>query len=142
MWNLAINNLDRADQKIAVIDLRVLRRLGIAYGSSTDDLGFRHLNKTAGTGTMFATKHHILVLGWLPPRSILGFLSIKQFEALLKQFQINNSRSGSSFSSLYMTMTDYYNSENISDSEYEKKISFPSILQYLSRAGGSSQSAS
>jgi hypothetical protein len=53
----------KADQTIAVIDLQVLRRLGIAYGSSTDDLGFRHLNKTNGTGTLFATKHHILVLG-------------------------------------------------------------------------------
>jgi len=97
IWNLAIKNLVRADQKIAVLDLRVLRRLGIAYGSSTDDLGFHHLNKTNGTGTMFATKHHMLVLGWLPPPSILGFLTIKQFEALLEQGQIDRSSSGSSF---------------------------------------------
>ncbi|RDL30366.1 uncharacterized protein BP5553_10244 [Venustampulla echinocandica] len=122
IWNLATRNPGRVDQKIAVIDLRVLKRLGIAYSSSTEDLGFRHLNETNGTGTIFATKHHILVLGWLPPHCILGLLSIKQFEASLKQSQIDNSR-------------------NISPSEYEKKISFPSILQYLPGAGASSQSA-
>jgi hypothetical protein len=72
------------DPKIAVLDLRVLRRLGIAYGSSTEDLRFHH-----STGTDFATKHHILVLGWLPPQSILGFLSIEKFEALLKASQID-----------------------------------------------------
>lgn len=132
IWNLAIKNHDRVDQKIAVLDLRVLRRLGIAYGSSTDDLGFEHLNKTNGTGTMFATKHHILVLGWLPPCCILGFLSIKQFEALLEQAQIDNSSSGlSSFLHAY-AMTDLGNAGNISILEYEKKIGFSSILQHLS----------
>ncbi|RDW58635.1 hypothetical protein BP6252_13111 [Coleophoma cylindrospora] len=114
IWNFAIRKPVKADQKIAIIDLRVLRRLGVAYGSSTDDLGFRPLNKTYGTGTMFATKYHLLVLGWLPPRSILGFLSIDQFEALLKQSHIDNS-----------------SSENISLPEYDKKIGFSSILQYL-----------
>lgn len=102
IWNivLAIKDTDlvrAAQQKIAVIDLRVLRRLGIAYGSSTDDLGFHHFNRTKDTGTKFATKHHILVLGWLPPQCILGFLSIKQFEALLEQFQIDTSSSSLSF---------------------------------------------
>ncbi|RDW56483.1 hypothetical protein BP5796_13124 [Coleophoma crateriformis] len=114
IWNFVIRKPVKADQKIAIIDLRVLRRLGIAYGSSTDDLGFRPLNKTYGTGTMFATKYHLLVLGWLPPRSILGFLSIDQFEALLEQSHIDNS-----------------SSENISLPEYDKKIGFSSILQYL-----------
>jgi hypothetical protein len=84
-----------------VIDLRVLKRLGIAHGSTTEDLGFRHQNKTYGTGTEFATKHHILVLGWLPSRSIAGVLSMEQFEKLLGESDIDVSGpSGSSFSSL------------------------------------------
>lgn len=49
----------KAGQKIAIVAMRVLRRLGIAYGSSTDDLGFRHLNKNNETGALFATKHHV-----------------------------------------------------------------------------------
>ncbi|KAI9730921.1 MAG: hypothetical protein M1818_007995 [Claussenomyces sp. TS43310] len=122
IWNLATKNLLKAKQRIAVIDLRVLSRLGIAYGSSTDDLKLRHWNQKYETGTKFATKHHTLVLGWLPPVSILGFLSIEQFEALLKQSQIDDSKK----------------SEDISLSEYEKKISFLSILQQLPRAGASS----
>lgn len=103
IWNIVNKQLAKANQKIAVLDLRVLRRLGIAYGSSTDDLGFHHCNRSKGTGTKFATKHHILVLGWIPPPCILGLLSIKQFEALLKEAQIdNNSSSGLSFSSSLM----------------------------------------
>jgi hypothetical protein len=85
-----------------VIDLGVLRRLGIAYGSSIDDLGFRHRNETNGAGTNFATEHYILVLSWLPRQCILGFLSTKQFEALLEQSQIDNSSSGTLFSSSYL----------------------------------------
>jgi hypothetical protein len=93
-WNWVVKKESKARQTIAVVDLRVLRRLGIAYGSSTDDLGFRHFNETYGTGTKWATKHHILVLGWLPSRSMLGFLSYAQFEGLLKQSQINTSETG------------------------------------------------
>ena len=103
IWNLASKNLDRDNQKIAVIDLRVLNRLGIAYGRSTVDLGFRHLNKTNETGTLFATKHHCIVVGWLPSRSILGFLSIKQFKSSLEQAEIDISSSGSAFPSSYLS---------------------------------------
>jgi hypothetical protein len=73
-------------QKIAVIDLRVLQRLGIAYGSTTDDLGFRNIGDNR---TEYATKHHILVAGWIPNRSILGFLSRESFNELLKEARID-----------------------------------------------------
>lgn len=93
LWNLVKYNVKcgRKDQHIAVIDLRVLRRLGIGYGSTTEDLKFSHLNKSNGTGTQGATKHHVLVLGWLPPSSILGFLSIEKFRSLLVESQIDTS---------------------------------------------------
>ena len=45
-WNWVVKKESKARQTIAIVDLRVLRRLGIAYGSSTDDLGFRHYNET------------------------------------------------------------------------------------------------
>jgi hypothetical protein len=39
IWNITIDEKKpgRADQRIAVLDLRVLERLGIAYGSTTFD---------------------------------------------------------------------------------------------------------
>lgn len=74
-------------RKIAVIDLRVLDRLGIAYGSTTDDLGFDNR-------TEFATKHHVLVVGWIPARSILGLLSEKGFKESIKESQIGVSLEG------------------------------------------------
>ncbi|KAK0101134.1 hypothetical protein ONS95_012885 [Cadophora gregata] len=117
MWNLFIKHQYISNRKIAVIDLRVLRRLGIGSGSSTEDFGFRHHNKRTGTGTPYATKHHILVLGWLPPQCILGFLSIGHFEKLLARSHINNSRSG------YVPL-----------SEYDKIITFSSMSHYLPEA--------
>lgn len=86
MWNIVRKRETKVRQKIAVIDLRVLKRLGIAYGSTTDELGFSHYNPRSGTGTTFATEYHHLVLGWLPARSILGFISCSQFEGVLYAF--------------------------------------------------------
>jgi hypothetical protein len=91
IWNIVLKKQANVRQKIAVIDLRVLRRLGIAYGSNTDDLGFYNFNKHDGTGTKFASRHDFLVLGWLPSSSILGILSCMQFEGLLKRSQIDTS---------------------------------------------------
>ena len=73
LWNIARHT---KGSRIAVIDLRVLDRLGIAYASTTTDLGFH--------GVSFATNSHLLVKGWLPARSILGFLAFSQFERLLQ----------------------------------------------------------
>ncbi|KAH7247254.1 uncharacterized protein BKA55DRAFT_676723 [Fusarium redolens] len=42
LWNF-VGKHKSTTQKIVVIDLRVLQRLGIAYGSTTDDLGFRNI---------------------------------------------------------------------------------------------------
>ncbi|KAF7551837.1 hypothetical protein G7046_g7602 [Stylonectria norvegica] len=88
LWNLLDKKNSQACQTIAVIDLRILRRLGIAYGSTTDDLGFQYRNRTE-----FATKHHALVLGWIPSHSILGFLSNAEFRELLHESQIDTSLS-------------------------------------------------
>jgi hypothetical protein len=99
IWNLVNRSLHKSDRRVAVIDLRVLSRFGLAYGSCTDDLGFHHYNPMNETGAKFATKHHVLVLGWLPPQCILGFLSIKQLETLLERSQIEKSSSGSATSS-------------------------------------------
>jgi hypothetical protein len=88
IWNIVFKE-DKALYKIAVIDLRVLKRLGIAYASTTDDLHFSPRDDRRGTGTTYATKHHYLVHGWLPPRSILSVLSCTEFERLLKASQIN-----------------------------------------------------
>ncbi|KAI3567895.1 hypothetical protein IWW34DRAFT_839166 [Fusarium oxysporum f. sp. albedinis] len=85
LWNFVGQHMSTT-QKIAVIDLRVLQRLGIAYGSTTDDLGFRNIGDN---GTEYATKHHILVAGWIPNRSILGFLSRESFNKLLKEARID-----------------------------------------------------
>ncbi len=79
-----------------MIDLRVLRRLGIAYGSTTDDLGFRH------SEVQYVTKHYALVLGWLPPQCICGRLSTKGFKALLEQSQIDVSSPSGLLPLLYM----------------------------------------
>ncbi len=95
-WNWYIRANDNAQKNIAVIEIRILRRLGIAYGSSTQDLGFKHLNKVHGTGTLFATKHHYLVLGWIPSRSILGILSSAQFEGLFQESDISTDPEGCS----------------------------------------------
>lgn len=80
LWNIVSKGGSEGSPKIAVIDLRILRRLGIAFGSTTDDLGFR---------IEYATKHHLLVVGWVPTRSILGFLSTTRFHSLLQASQIN-----------------------------------------------------
>lgn len=85
LWNL-VDKWGSKNQKIAVIDLRILRRLGIAYGSTTDDLGF---DNTGPNKTEFATRHHFLVVGWIPRQSILGFLSKGNFRKLLKEGQID-----------------------------------------------------
>lgn len=85
LWNFVGHHMSTT-QKIAVIDLRVLQRLGIAYGSTTDDLGFRNIGDNR---IEYATKHHILVAGWIPNRSILGFLSRESFNELLKEARID-----------------------------------------------------
>jgi hypothetical protein len=92
IWNIVMERETKARQKIAVIDLRVLRRLGIAYGSTTHDFGFSHYNPDNGTGAKFATKYHHLVLGWLPARSISGFITCSQFRSLLKRSEIDTLR--------------------------------------------------
>jgi hypothetical protein len=102
----------RGDLKVAVIDLRVLQRLGIAYGSTTEDLKIATHNSHQDVGTKYATKHHVLVLGWLPSRSIKGFLSIARFEELLGESSIATT------------------SNRIE--EYDKKISFSTMQDYLS----------
>ncbi|CAH0046240.1 unnamed protein product [Clonostachys solani] len=79
-------------QKIMVIDLRVLQKLGIPFGSTTDDLGF------SGTGvikTKYAAKHHVMVAGWIPPHSIAGYLPVTNFKDLLEATQIDTSRESS-----------------------------------------------
>lgn len=81
IWNF-LDGTTPTDMRIAVIDLRVLDRLGIAYGSTTDDLGFGNIN---GNRTEYATKHHVLVMGWIPSRSILGLLSTQSFKELLQE---------------------------------------------------------
>jgi hypothetical protein len=97
IWNLDTKSRERADQNIAVLDLRVLRRLGITCGSM-GDLGFRIHNALNGTRTLFATRHHVLVLGWVSKSCFLGILSIQQFKMLLEQAQIDgDSSSGLSF---------------------------------------------
>lgn len=80
LWNIVTEWGSGDSRKIAVIDLGFLRRLGIPFGSSTDDLEFR---------VKYATKHHLLVVGWVPARSVLGFLSTTQFRKLLEESQIN-----------------------------------------------------
>lgn len=70
IWNLA-GKRGFKDQKIMVIDLRVLQRLGIPFGSTTDDLGF---SGTGVTKTKYAAKHHVMVAGWIPPHSIARYL--------------------------------------------------------------------
>jgi hypothetical protein len=91
MWNIVRKREAKVRQVIAIIDLRVLKRLGIAYGSTTDELGFSHYNPGNGTGTMFATKYHHLVLGWLPARAILGFISCSEFKGVLADSHIDTS---------------------------------------------------
>ncbi|KAH6685859.1 hypothetical protein F5X68DRAFT_232837 [Plectosphaerella plurivora] len=75
------------DIRIAVIDLRVLTRLGIAFGSTKgngrDELGLN--------STKYATKHHLLVAGWIPSQAIKGLLSIGQLRGLMA----NNDNEGS-----------------------------------------------
>ncbi|KAL2069034.1 hypothetical protein VTL71DRAFT_15372 [Oculimacula yallundae] len=107
--------------QVAIIDLRVLRRLGIAYGSTTTDLGFKHYNKSNDTGVKYATKHHALVIGWLPRQCILGFVSISQFENLLVQSDISST---------------HEEDLTLPDSEYEKKISFDAIRACLPKTAG------
>lgn len=87
VWNF-VKGLGPGDQTIAVIDLRILGRLGIAYGSTTD-LDFL---STGPDRTAYVTKHHFLVAGWIPCRSVLGFLSLKDFKELLEEAQIDTWR--------------------------------------------------
>lgn len=75
-------------QEVVVIDLRVCQRLGIAYGSTTDDLGFHNMGANR---TEYATKHHILVVGWIPRCSILRVFSTETFKELLEDAQIDTS---------------------------------------------------
>ena len=91
LWNIVRGKEAKTPQKIAVIDLRMLKRLGIAYGSTVDNFGFSHYNPHTGDGIAYATRYHHLVLGWLPARSILGFISSSQFEVLLRRSQIDTS---------------------------------------------------
>lgn len=58
--------------KIAVLDLRILDKLGIPN------------EKMTGRGGSYGTKHHIIAPGWIPARSILGFLTVGAFDGLLK----------------------------------------------------------
>lgn len=87
LWNL-VKKWEPRDQTIAVIDLRILERLGIAYGSTAD----LDLRSTGPNRTEYVTKHHILVVGWIPRRSVLGLLSTKNFNELLEETQIDTSR--------------------------------------------------
>ncbi|KAL2208258.1 hypothetical protein CC79DRAFT_1334029 [Sarocladium strictum] len=107
LWNL-VHKRRPKEKKLAVIDLRVLQRLGIAYGSTTDDLGFRN---TGMNRTEYATKHHVLVLGWIPRRSMLGFISSETFAGLLEEAHID-------------TSTDR---RDIPAAEYDKTIPFNQI---------------
>ncbi|KAI0891735.1 hypothetical protein F4806DRAFT_506404 [Annulohypoxylon nitens] len=110
MWNHAELNYKHHEKlKIAVIDLRILRRLGIAYGSTTDDLGII---------TEYTTKHHVLVVGWLPCHSILGLLSYEEFTQLLQKSHI-----------------DLSHKDKISPTVYDRKIPFELILTSLKQKG-------
>lgn len=100
LWNL-LNKWGATKQEIVVIDLRVLQRLGIAYGSTKDDLGF---SNTGMKRTAYATKHHVLVLGWIPCRSVLGFISRETFEELLEEAHIDISTETSKPISLLTTL--------------------------------------
>lgn len=63
-WNYLLRNRKKnaRNQEVALIDLRVLKRIGIALGSCTEDLGFEYYNSNLGSGTIFATRQHFLVL--------------------------------------------------------------------------------
>ena len=98
IWNIVVKREPKTRQMIAVIDLRVLKRLGIAYGSTISDFKLSHYNPYEGTGTMFATENHYLVFGWLPARSILGFISCNRFKDLLERSQIDTSLKSSKLS--------------------------------------------
>ncbi|KAI1461767.1 hypothetical protein F4805DRAFT_244590 [Annulohypoxylon moriforme] len=113
-WRRDISK-DQQLPKIAIIDLRILGRLGIAHGSTINDLGFTHHNKRQGTGTKYATEHHRLVVGWLPCCSILGILSYEQFIKLLVDSNM-----------------DVYADPNLRQSEdYDTTISFKLISTSL-----------
>lgn len=116
------------DQTIAVIDLRILGRLGIAYGSTTD-LGF----SSTGTGrTTYATKHHVLVAGWIPYRSVLGFLSLKGFNELLGEARIDTSReAGRSIQRAGLIIPHLTQTDVTPSIEYDKKIPYQSISRRL-----------
>lgn len=84
----------RSGYRVAVIDLRVLQRLGIAYGSTTTDLGFKHQVRDGAEKVQYATATHHLVHGWLPSRSIMGMLTLDQFDSLLSNAGIDSGYRG------------------------------------------------
>ncbi|KAH7353323.1 hypothetical protein B0T11DRAFT_300480 [Plectosphaerella cucumerina] len=88
LWNI-MKKFDWWKNAIAIIDLRVLKRLGIAYGSTKGN-GHGELG-LCGSG--FANEEELLVAGWIPSRAIKGFLSYTQFKDLLTANGIENSNS-------------------------------------------------
>lgn len=91
LWN--IMRFDRWKNDIAIIDLRVLNRLGIAYGSTRGN-GQGELGLDSNS---FATKEELLVAGWIPSQAIKGFMSYNQFERLLTKHGFENLGSSVSF---------------------------------------------
>lgn len=70
IWSLA-DKWGIKTQGILIIDLRVWQRLGIPFGSTTEDLGF------CGTGmtkTKYGAKHRVAATGWNPAHSMADFL--------------------------------------------------------------------
>jgi hypothetical protein len=88
LWNI-MKKFDQGKNAIAIIDLRVLKRLGIPYGSTKGN-GRSELGLY---GKGFATEEELLVAGWIPSQAIKGFLSYKQFKDLLTKNGIENSDS-------------------------------------------------